>query len=376
MTLDPKKKPGVSPLDHELGQITLTDENGAQYTLTKGSGSSILATNINDPNDIWYASNSAKVDLRWISNVIDYDHYSNDQHAFLISLSIAAGNIYRLLLGTSQPIMKIARDKASSNTPAECWRLSKKVDRFIDWDACMKSNEIVSEMSGDEGEDEKQIIMTLYHYPLDSEKCTLVINNKDIPIKKLIALFVSGLFLGDTDFNAGNFGFVIGDSQLTAIKLDPELSFSSQFGTTSTEDIFYQERLFHKYADDLVLDYEETKEALYDFFTNPIAEKEKIEMVNIIASTNLKDITEILTSIIDTDKTAKLKGDLIKQMHTRHAMFQMLANRLSSSQTSLAKNYSSSFPPLRENVKKGFDELDSNETSEPKSKRQKINKQI
>ena len=114
--------------------------------------------------------------------------------------AVFSGKLMRHILGSQQPDYYLARNESGT----KFYRISNKLEHYKDWgDVVKKEAEAISFQWDDE---EEQDI-------------------SDVDIVGLVELFVVCHFLGEADWEEGNFGFIKDDSIFRAVRLDPGFSF-------------------------------------------------------------------------------------------------------------------------------------------------------
>ncbi|WP_298623585.1 hypothetical protein [uncultured Legionella sp.] len=275
------------------------------YSLKKIPGT-IIATNVNDEKDIWHANNGSLS----LENVITSDDKST-QH-FKISLAVAAGNMYLLLLGEPQPKMSLGVDNKGNY-----WQLSKHVDLFKEWADCVE----------DDGNQ-----LRIYGKSIISGSTHVKEQHATLPIVKLTEILIASLFLNDVDLNPGNFGLTCTHNQLTAVKIDPECSFYHYF----TDDEVTVNSIRKKLMYYLVGEHHSKglwesisdnsgnfKDELLYLLHSEEAHKEKMDFLSRFTSMDVNGITSIVMDqvVANTDDLISLKLQLIEKIKQRFDLF-------------------------------------------------------
>ena len=266
-----------------------------------------------DQKDVWYASSS----VFNVVNVLDQPMYCSDPsfhnpnlQAFLVSLAVASGNLYRLILVDPQPVMKFGLDGKGVG-----WRLSQAIDGFISWYTATNNY------------DENNTILNC-HFSPDSPHL-ISDNGEKIVVKNLMSIFVVSFFLNDIDFAPANFGFTRTDNVLTAVKIDPECCFNSQFLDDKDtvchkfDSLLLGENHSAGFWESLSDNFGDQANELLDFLQLPSLHEEKINSLKIIAEMPIDDLVTILERDIqaNNDNLIDLKRQIIAAMRLRHDCF-------------------------------------------------------
>lgn len=278
---------------------------GNKYHLKKSTGTTI-AVNVDDDKDIWHASSSSLT----LENFLKNDNESTQ--LFTISLAVAAGNMYHLILGDPQPIMTMGVDDQGNY-----WQLSKHVDHFIDWGDCVE----------DDGHK-----LLIYQLPLISGSNHVIDQQSTIPIVKLTEILIASLFLNDVDLNPGNFGLTRRNNELIAVKIDPECSFYTYFSSEEVSARSIKQKLTYYLLEDhhsrelwnnLSDNADNFKNDLLYILHSEFAHKEKIAFLSKFVSMDVNKITSVLKEqvVANTTELKMLKSVLIEKITQRFAYF-------------------------------------------------------
>ena len=269
-----------------------------------------LAINRDDAKDIWHASDASDA-LDHVLHYYEKPEADKDKktQAFIISLAVAAGNIYHLLLGDPQPIMAIGVDSLGTH-----WRLSKNVEQFKDWSRCV--------------EDKKEGLF-IYGSSLISGSHYVKEQTRTLAITKLTDILMASLFLNDVDLNPSNFGLTRQGNQLIAVKIDPEFSFYKSFDTDTLQtvkdkltyyliDDFHSPELWENLSDNAG----QFGYCLLQLVHSEVAHKEKMAFLEKL-TTMTNSITHILIDqiIANTPYLNALKNNLIEATQKRIEYF-------------------------------------------------------
>lgn len=157
----------------------------------------------------------------------------------LIQCAVAGGEIYRMILKGHQPQVRHLQRAGKD------YRASSAVERYQEWPfeyfeddevnappmgmadefAELKSNRRAAVFAG--MEPSKAAIDK--EFPLIAGTNLVYTRGKAKPIRGVLSVFATALFLGDLDLNAGNLGLVETEDSFSAVKIDPEVSFSRMF---------------------------------------------------------------------------------------------------------------------------------------------------
>jgi hypothetical protein len=291
-------------LKSEKNDLHLTI-GGNKYDLKKSTGTTI-AMNVDDDKDIWHASSSSLA----LENFLKNDNKSTQ--LFTISLAVAAGNIYHLILGDPQPIMAVGVDNNGNY-----WQLSKHVDHFVDWYKCVK----------DYGHQ-----LLICQLPLISGSSHVIDQHRTMPIVKLTEMLIASLFLNDVDLNPGNFGLTRRNNELVAVKIDPECSFYTFFSDEKVSVNSIKQKLTYYLLEDhhsselwenLSDNADNFKNDLLYILHSELAHKEKMAFLSKFVSMDVSKITSILKEqvVANTTDLEILKSSLIEKLTQRFAYF-------------------------------------------------------
>lgn len=156
--------------------------------------------------------------------------FSSNNHQDLSDMLLEAeyavfsGNLLRYILGPQQPQYYLA----SNAMGTKYYRVSDKLENYSDWcDVVRETGTDAISFQWDDNEDEDIL---------------------DVNIVGLVDLFVVCHFLGEADWEGGNFGFVKDGNTFNAVRLDPGFSFRSFI--IDKNDINLEE-----YIDNFVINY-------------------------------------------------------------------------------------------------------------------------
>lgn len=221
----------------------------------------------------------------------DYKFSSNNQHhsgdgLLAAECAVFSGNLLRFILGPQQPEYYLARNQKNT----KFYRVSQQLENYNDWLDVVKVNNEEGSMSFQwENQEEEDIL--------------------DVKIVGLIDLFVACHFLGEADWEGGNFGFVKVDNTFVAVRLDPGFSFNSFI--IDNNDINLE-----SYIDNFVINYltKEIANNSEDEYLSEIIDHQQAKFKNPSAETLFSNRERIISVI---RKIAEIKEEDLEKIKQR-----------------------------------------------------------
>ncbi|KTD41513.1 hypothetical protein [Legionella parisiensis] len=209
-----------------------------------------------------------------LENEDEYYISSNNQHESLDPLlaaeyAVFSGNLLRHILGSEHPEYHLLRNKNST----KYYRAAKLLENYNDW------QEVVTVLSNGS--------INFQHKAEDEPK-----NILDVNIVGLIDLFVACHFLGETDWEGGNFGFIKINDAFFAIRLDPGCSFNSFIIENNIN--------LEKYIDNFIINYltkEITGNSEDDKYLTEILDHENKKFKSFVAQKLFSDRERIISTM-------------------------------------------------------------------------------
>ncbi|WP_454785790.1 hypothetical protein [Legionella sp. WA2024007413] len=301
-----------------LGQKSLEDEEEEEYPLERG--------------DEYYIS-------------------SNNQHESLDPLlaaeyAVFSGNLLRHILGPEHPEYHLLRNKTNTNY----YRAAKLLKNYRDWDEVIKISPDGS-----------------IYFQYAEEPPTNIL---ELNIVGLIDLFVVCHFLGEIDWEGGNFGFIKNNDTFLGIRLDPGCSFNSFIIENNNINL-------EKYINNFVLNYltnEITSNSEDDKYLTEILDHEHKKFKSPVAEILFSDRERIISTMIKIAKLSEKDLHSVKRKSFTAFHFS-IAEKLIEKLLARRELYKTFINHLETNV---FDETEADEHDEsnpigpPKKRKQSI----